>query len=128
VPQVLCVHLKRLGFGHDGRLHKHAGPVTFPLMVNVGALCWPERAGAAALVAPRASSARPPPRPVLLQLVAVVEHLGGATSGHFVTYRRRRRGDAGPWVRVSDSDVTAVDAAAVLGCEAYMLLYARRRM
>ena len=83
-------------------------------------------------------------RPVLLHLVAVIVHLGDASWGHFVTYRKVARTKAASggtglsgavaaalqaadaqWVRISDDLVQPVDAAEVFQAEAYMLFYSQ---
>ena len=69
---------------------------------------------------------QPPPSSgrVKYKLVAVVEHMGGPFSGHYITYRR-----CGPthrqWVYTSDTSVYASRAEDVLNCKAYMLFYCR---
>ena len=69
---------------------------------------------------------QPPPSSgrVKYKLVAVVEHMGGPFSGHYVTYRR-----CGPthrqWVYTSDTSVYTSRAEDVMNCKAYMLFYCR---
>lgn len=66
-------------------------------------------------------------------LMAVVEHLGGAYSGHYRTFRRcpaagdSSRGStlAGRWVVTSDRMVAAVDVEDVMNAEAFLLFYER---
>ncbi|VDN02041.1 unnamed protein product [Thelazia callipaeda] len=57
-------------------------------------------------------------------LRAVSVHIGGAHSGHFITYRRgisvHSRSN---WYRTSDTQVTPVSFAEVASSEAYMLFY-----
>lgn len=70
-------------------------------------------------------------------LMAVVQHLGGAGSGHYVTLRRAPRhyrgddaaADSGSpcsWIKVSDDVVRPASLAEVLDSQAYMLFYVRR--
>lgn len=60
-----------------------------------------------------------PPFRYKYQLRAVVEHLGGPTSGHYCTYKQCRR----EWVYTSDSLVYPMPLHDVLKCQAYMLFY-----
>ena len=66
------------------------------------------------------------------ELVAVIEHLGGGTGGHYVTHRRLAvppttdATEPARWVRISDAFVSPVSVDDVLGAEAYMLFYVRR--
>lgn len=61
------------------------------------------------------------------RLAAVVEHLGGPASGHYVTYRRApgqdTPGEPAQWLRVSDEVVSHVPEESVLRAQAYMLFY-----
>ncbi|KAK0417546.1 hypothetical protein QR680_013074 [Steinernema hermaphroditum] len=59
------------------------------------------------------------------ELRAVSEHLGGADSGHFVTYRKALDNVSNFWFRTSDSHVTRVAFSAVEASEAYLLIYER---
>lgn len=64
------------------------------------------------------------------RLSAVVVHLGGVTSGHFVTYRRSPNTVKGKcrkekWLCCSDGSVTPVSLVDVFSAEAYMLMYER---
>ena len=145
------MHLNRLGYGYDGRQRKDACHVSFPSVLDVGPLCWPERAGAPEPRAWPSVSAQAAPhthrsgvRPVLLHLVAVIVHLGDESWGHFVTYRKVARTKAASggtglsgavaaalqaaeaqWVRISDDRVQPVDAETVFQSEAYMLFYSQ---
>ena len=101
-PDVLCLHLVRLIAGG-----KRSDYVTFPelldftnLLPSVLDSCWQ-------------------PTSAPYRLVAVIEHIGNASSGHFVTYRRAQMG----WVRASDEAVRAVPFSEVQNCQAYMLFY-----
>jgi hypothetical protein len=67
-------------------------------------------------------------------LIAVVVHSGGASSGHYYTYRScvvEGATSGGPpqrrvWFRASDSHVHEVQVQEVLACEAAALLYERQ--
>jgi ubiquitin C-terminal hydrolase len=52
------------------------------------------------------------------RLIAVIEHLGGPNSGHYVCYRPQ-------WWRISDRNVRPVDWHHVRSSQAYMLFYER---
>lgn len=120
-PAVLCIHVNRTIWQADGSLIKNSHHMSFPVQLDARALLK------------RASSSSDS-RSVLYMLCAVVEHRGGPNSGHYVTYRRssgaevgdgRRRG--GSWVCVSDTTVYSANLDEVLGAEAYMLFYHRKK-
>jgi len=56
----------------------------------------------------------------LYSLRSVIEHVGGANSGHYVTYRKIRQSR---WVYTSDTSVYSVPSHTVMSSEAYMLFY-----
>ena len=65
-------------------------------------------------------------------LMAVVQHLGGADSGHYITYRRKpchmqMAADMheSQWVQISDDKIWDVPLKTVLAAEAYLLFYMR---
>lgn len=63
----------------------------------------------------------------MYRLMSVIVHLGGATSGHFVTYKRStsRFGIRFPnkWIFASDTMVRPASSQEVFSADAYMLLY-----
>lgn len=68
------------------------------------------------------------------RLMAVVQHMGGVDTGHYLTYRRRpafvgnmgQMGSArGGWLMASDKTVRPVSLVHVMQAEAFMLLYCR---
>lgn len=73
-------------------------------------------------------------------LVSVVEHLGNANSGHYITYRRvsppshksstsvDEEATTPEWVVCSDGSVRSVTFAQVASCTAYMLFYEKRKV
>ena len=119
---MLCLHLHRLGYGLDGTQRKDRCHITFPPLLDVGPLCWPR---------PAAWHQRIGAPAVPLRLVAAIVHLGGATSGHFITYRQVAPPAGAPpsaapqWVCISDDEVRPVPASQVYSCEAYILFYSR---
>ena len=59
------------------------------------------------------------------RLTAVIVHSGGASSGHFVTYRRRPDPSDGSWFYTSDTVISRVSASEVFSAAAYMIFYDR---
>ena len=57
---------------------------------------------------------------LLYSLHAVTVHVGGADSGHYITYRKTRQSR---WVYTSDTSVYPVPSHTVMSSEAYMLFY-----
>lgn len=59
-------------------------------------------------------------------LVSLVEHFGGAGSGHYIVYRRMRA-ESGEthWFSISDCEVYSVSETDVLAAEASLLFYER---
>ena len=57
---------------------------------------------------------------LLYSLNAVIVHVGGADSGHYITYRKTRQSR---WVYTSDTSVYFVPSHTVMSSEAYMLFY-----
>lgn len=108
-PNSLCIHFNRTTWLPDGTMFKNDTFVTFPLSLDASWL----------LRQPPPSSGR-----VKYKLVAVVEHMGGPFSGHYVTYRRCGSAHK-QWVYTSDTSVYASQAEDVLNCKAYMLFYSR---
>lgn len=67
---------------------------------------------------------------LLYKLSAVMVHIGGVASGHFLTYRRspntvKGRCRRDKWLCCSDRSVTPVSKMDVFSAEAYMLIYER---
>lgn len=90
--------------------------------------------GSGAPSSPRSSTGTSPDSSgyYVYDLASVVQHMGGAYGGHYITYRRvpasgTDADNVSPrWVRASDATVAAADDREVLGSEAYMLFYVRR--
>lgn len=57
---------------------------------------------------------------LLYSLRAVIVHVGGADSGHYITYRKTKQSR---WVYTSDTSVYCVPSHTVMSSEAYMLFY-----
>ena len=103
-PPSLCIHFNRTLWVPAGFLHKSNLHISFPVTLNVSKLL---RKGSP---------------PVEYMLCAVVEHTGGPSSGHYLTYRRcGKKGKQ--WVCASDTSVHSVTINDVLKAEAYMLFY-----
>jgi uncharacterized UBP type Zn finger protein len=64
-------------------------------------------------------------KPVPYRLRAVVEHLGMADSGHFVTFRRNVVDGRTKWFYTSDSYIRTATLEEVLKSSPYMLFYER---
>lgn len=64
-------------------------------------------------------------KPVNYRLRAVVEHLGMADSGHFVTFRRNAVEGRVKWFYTSDTYIRGASLEEVLKCSPYMLFYER---
>ena len=105
-PACLCIHFNRNTWLPQGLLHKNSLHISFPVKLNAGQLL----------------SRGEPVAGLQYLLCAVVEHIGGASSGHYLTYRRcGSRGKQ--WVCASDTTVYSVTINQVLNAEAYMLFY-----
>jgi len=116
-PPLLTLHLKRFARDARGRLRKLGGHVAFPLTLALRDVAPPT---ALATLPPDVAARR-------YELVGAVEHMGGMGGGHYIAFVRRDGKDgAAAWFRASDSHVGAVGEDEVRGCEAYILLYARR--
>ena len=113
LPPVLCIHLKRSMWQMDGTVVKDNSHMVFPVVLNTSGLLR------------RPSNAINTPE-TWYRLHAVVEHKGGPSSGHYVTYRRTGR-TRREWVRASDRMVVKSSLREVQAAEAYMLFYCRRQ-
>ena len=127
LPAVLSIHVQRRYFnpttGQESKTMQH---VIFPEILDVAPYC---AYGGAAVQpeAPFAGTVDPHQAPVLTiapipyRLVAVIEHRGGAHSGHYVCFRRDPNSDG--WLWISDETVRPCDWTVVRQCQAYMLFY-----
>ncbi|CAA7400929.1 unnamed protein product [Spirodela intermedia] len=108
-PNILTIALKRFQSGKFGKLNK---AVVFPEHLNLADYMT--------------SSSRNRDKSPVYQLYAVVAHLdimNAAFSGHYVCYVRNA---SGKWYKIDDSTVKPVELEKVLSKTAYMLFYARR--
>jgi hypothetical protein len=117
-PTVLCLHLRRVVASFNGAsIRKDSSRVRFGLELDVSPLLEPFSfsQGAAACVAEGGGHACGQTRgggiaagKATYQLVAVVEHLGGAQGGHYVSYVRRghRLGPSVPRAAARNEAVT----------------------
>jgi len=140
MPPVLALHIKRNEFNYGSAYStgKTATHVDFPWHLDMRPHSLEARAsrggtgvgagaGAASSVSSSSSSLHSS-----YELMAVVEHLGGAFGGHYVTSRRvpaaMTDGDAvaAHWAFASDTEVTPCSPADVAVRQAYMLFYLRR--
>ncbi len=149
LPRVLCLHLQR-GLGS----HKNEQQVAFGLTLDLSPIAsmapWVlknqigssrSQDGSEDAFRPLHTTEQPSSLELLYLLNSVVVHLGGARSGHYITYRRNvilqggqgndsvmedvKRVRESRWFRVSDAAVTEVEVSEVLACQAYLLFYER---
>ncbi|OQR99273.1 ubiquitin-specific protease [Achlya hypogyna] len=102
VPQVLTLHLKRLG-----KLRKNSRHVAFETVLDMAPFVLRPTYG--------------PHMTTTYRLDAVIVHMGNRYGGHYVAYVRH----PDSWYYTSDANVQRVSESTVLGAEAYMLLYTR---
>ena len=146
LPPVMCLHIQRRYYdAQTARLSKTTQPVLFEEYLNVAPYCAyttsqsgptgrfqkheataPSWVAGVSSTKPSVNTAAPPlstrkqRRQVFYRLMAVLEHHGGANSGHYVCYRRS---SDGAWWYVSDHIVRSVSWQQVRQCQAYMLFY-----
>ncbi|XP_003385867.1 PREDICTED: ubiquitin carboxyl-terminal hydrolase 30-like isoform X2 [Amphimedon queenslandica] len=103
-PEVLCLNIIRSVWRSDGTMVKNRSRLVFPLTLDINSFLT--------TTATRQDKTK-------YQLRAVVEHLGGPSSGHYCTYRQCGR----QWLYTSDTTVYPVYNHEVMNCEAYLLFY-----
>lgn len=59
------------------------------------------------------------------RLNSVIVHFGSDSSGHYICYRRIYCRGQYRWFKVSDENVSEIDAKLVFACSAYMIFYER---
>eukprot|EP00522_Entomoneis_paludosa_P003352 CAMPEP_0172472768 /NCGR_PEP_ID=MMETSP1065-20121228/68514_1 /TAXON_ID=265537 /ORGANISM="Amphiprora paludosa, Strain CCMP125" /LENGTH=817 /DNA_ID=CAMNT_0013230931 /DNA_START=44 /DNA_END=2497 /DNA_ORIENTATION=+ len=147
LPPVFCLHVQRRYYDQQtGRLSKTNQPVLFNEYLNVAPYCaytsFRDQAtfqrsnipvnlsSAPSWAAGKSTMNEKEPQQtdsvlraqhqILYRLSAVLEHRGGANSGHYVCYRRSKNGG---WCFVSDNEVRRVSWYTVQQCQAYMIFY-----
>lgn len=117
-PPVLTITLNRFSHDSHGRFRKLKGHVQFKETLDIRSFMDP----------------RSKENDVTTyRLVAVVEHMGTMTGGHYVAYvrsgkiggRQQQSGASKSWFYASDSQVRETSLQEVLNCEAYILFYER---
>ena len=111
MPQCLCLHIQRCNWSELGQFLKRQDLVRFAEELNVSPFVYTHRLAGNFT------------KPVNYKLRAVVEHLGVADSGHFVTFRRGQ--DLTKWFYTSDTLVRSTTFEDVLKSCPYMLFYER---
>uniref|UniRef100_A0A5S6QLV0 Ubiquitin carboxyl-terminal hydrolase n=1 Tax=Trichuris muris TaxID=70415 RepID=A0A5S6QLV0_TRIMR len=127
-PQCLIFTFQRICWSSYGTAVKLFTSVKIPEWLDVDEICRREH--------PRSETSRGSNRPdtgkppttdhvtdkYLYRLQAVIVHQGGATSGHFITYRRGLA-DNRCWVSLSDAQVSPTAFEKISQCQAYMVFY-----
>jgi len=131
LPECLCFHVQRTGFG-GGQPYKRHDYVEFPVLLNMDRYTHTSQLVKARAVSSLGGGSAPSSLTSLqgqqqYQLRAVVVHMGGIHSGHYVTYRRGPLGSksGNRWFHTSDSTVKQVPFSEVSRAPAYMLFYER---
>lgn len=120
VPSILCIHVKRLYYDVRSRCAtKSIQHIQFEEFLDLTPFCDSNQNSICV--------------PCKYRLVSVVVHAGGATSGHYFTYRRTevftdrlksvKNSHESDWLLMSDENVTFVSWDEVSRCQAYMLVY-----
>ncbi|CAJ1953813.1 unnamed protein product [Cylindrotheca closterium] len=124
-PKVLCCHIQRLFVDiATGKTEKCPQHVQFPHLLDLSRYCTYNQKADTSWAAGNLSNAGLPQcqeeNPLLYRLKGVIQHIGTADFGHYVTFRENGRGE---WCRISDNTVTPVSFAEVRSCQAYMIFY-----
>lgn len=119
--QVLCIHLKR--FKHDTLFGtKISDTVAFPLdNLDISPFCVQIDGEDEQKKKDFASKL---PFTTNYELVSIVNHRGGYSGGHYVSYCYNRA--ANKWQEFDDKYVSSVSADDVAGREAYLLFYVKK--
>lgn len=109
LPQVLCLHVKRFKFSHDGKCTKLSSTLHYDLDgLDLQQFCdtdgMDEQQGT-------------------YSLFGVVSHIGSCTSGHYIAYARNY--SDGQWYRFDDSKVSSFESKSLSQVEPYLLFYLR---
>ncbi|GKY98367.1 hypothetical protein MPSEU_000794300 [Mayamaea pseudoterrestris] len=126
LPSILAIHVQRRFYDPaTNRMSKTAQHVVFPEYLDVAPFCV--YGGGSNNQAQWAGSATSNLKgfgtqsTIIFQLQALIEHHGGAFSGHYISYRRHPVDKS--WFRISDDAVRAVSWEQVRATQAYMLFY-----
>jgi ubiquitin carboxyl-terminal hydrolase 4/11/15 len=107
-PEILVVHLKRFGYSRRFR-EKINTYVDFPVDgLDISPFM-----------------VRKPTKPMLYDLFAISNHMGGMGGGHYTAYAKNYID--GGWYSFNDSSVTTASAESIKTASAYLLFYQRRR-
>ncbi|XP_020179647.1 ubiquitin carboxyl-terminal hydrolase 2 isoform X2 [Aegilops tauschii subsp. strangulata] len=117
-PPVLTITLNRFSHDSHGRFRKLKGHVRFKETLDIRPYMDPRSKDNDITT---------------YRLVAVVEHMGSMTGGHYVAYvrsgkiggRQQQSRSSKSWFYASDSHVRETSLEEVLNCEAYILFYER---
>ncbi|KAJ1480513.1 hypothetical protein T484DRAFT_2794536 [Baffinella frigidus] len=122
-PPVLCLHLKRVIPTLSG-FRKDRTPVVFGPTLSLAPFVETFQQGDDEAPASKGTDDGKGPR---YQLVAMVEHIGDAYSGHYICYARGSVGGGlnERWRLHNDSDSRDITLRDVLRREAYILVYDR---
>ena len=117
-PKIFAFHIHR-----RTATSKIRKPVAFPLILNMAKYLVGNNCPWVAATNESQSNDHSKIVPIKYSLRSVVEHLGSAEGGHYLTYRRVRMAESNAWVCVSDDKVKFVDWSIVSRAEAYLLFY-----
>jgi len=131
LPAILCVHVQRRFYNpHCDSMTKITQHVIFPEILDVSPYCayggvmggnWAGSQRGSGGTNRTTTARGGTPKSIPYKLQAVMEHRGGAFSGHYVCYRRDKSN--GGWLYISDHLVRRVSWGEVQRCQAYMLFY-----
>ena len=131
LPQCLCLHVQRTGFD-SGLAMKRNDHVHFCEALDMGRYVYAcqvmkERAMATLTISGGGGEMSSPVEAIPYRLSSVIVHLGVASSGHYVTYRRGPLAgrNADKWYLCSDEAVEETSWEVVKCSHAYMLFYER---
>lgn len=119
-PHLLCLHLKRTVWLPSGHVHKSSMSVSFPIQLDISFLHHKTRSVEVRVEIQLMTLRFGRSSHCHYELVAMIEHLGGPTSGHYITYRQLQ---GEQWVYTSDSSVYTCSRSQVLQRNPYMLFY-----
>ena len=137
LPKCLCLHIQRTGF-QSGIAFKRDDRVIFPLCLNMDRFIYSQQLYQRRTSSKLTRSVTIDQESVNLQfrqqvdensqrnsygLCAVITHLGGIESGHYITFRKYTIGGRVRWYVTSDGDVRQVNIEQVLSANPYLLIY-----